>query len=347
MVSPQVEMILQRLGLVPGVAPPKLKPRFPTVAVTLLPDRVGAVRLGSSVSRKKGEDPRPSLVASNETTIPPGALTPSLTRSNFFDSAPVAQAMRAALLEVAPREDRLSLVLPDSVARVSILKFNRMPATRREVVDLIRFRMQKVLPFRIEEAALDYQLLSGTAVAEPEFLVTLAQRTVLFQYERLLSGLNRHAGLLDLESFNLVNLIARSADRAALDQGDWALVNAAPGYLTVLFFRGGVLCFYRCKAMADEERLADRFAASLRREVVSCAGFYREHLAGKALARAYLRASNGEARTLPGLMQEELGCPVQPVDASKAVTLPPGSDPEDPRWQALAPAIGAALGRRP
>ena len=35
-----------------------------------------------------------------------------------------------------------------------------MPATRQEVLELIRFRMQKVLPFRLEEAALDFQLLS-------------------------------------------------------------------------------------------------------------------------------------------------------------------------------------------
>ena len=338
MLSPQLEMILQKIGLVPGVAPPRLKPHLPSVAVTVLPGRLGVVYLSASA--------RPTVLAYKEMPLPPGAVTPSLTRANLADPDPVEQALRGALLEVAPKEDRVCLVLPDSMARVSILRFNRMPANRREVLDLIRFRMQKVLPFRIEEAALDYQLLNDLGSAEPDFLVTLAQRTVLFQYERLLTRMGRQPGLVDLESFSLVNLLARTEDAATLDRGDWALVNAGPGYLTVLFFRGGSLCFYRSKAVADEERSPDRFQPALRRELASCAAFYREHLSGTALSRAVLRASNGESAFLPGLVQEELACPVAHLDPGKAVTLPRGADPVDPKWQALAPVLGAALGRR-
>ncbi|HEU5182388.1 MAG TPA: hypothetical protein VFW45_16500 [Candidatus Polarisedimenticolia bacterium] len=347
MALPQIEVILQKIGMAPGVAPPRLKPRFPAVAVCVVPGKVGAIRLGGPAARRKGEPARVSVAAHAEAALPPGAVAPSLARGNLMETAPVQQAIREVLLQVAPREDRVSLVLPDSVARVSILKFNRMPATRREVVELIRFRMQKVLPFRIEEAALDYQLLSDAGSGEPDFLVTLAQRPVLFQYERLLTGLDRQAGLVDLESFNLVNLVARFPEKASLDQGDWAMVNAAPGYLTVLFFRQGALCFYRCKAMSDEERAADSHGAAVRRELASCAAYYREHLAGKALASAYVKSSNGEGKILPGLVREELGCEVRIVDPGKVVTLPAGSDPEDSRWQTLAAAIGAAMGRRP
>ncbi|HEV8376381.1 MAG TPA: hypothetical protein VGR38_09165 [Candidatus Polarisedimenticolia bacterium] len=347
MMNGQFETILQKIGLVQGVGPARLKPRHPAVAVTVLPGRVAAVRLGPPLAGRKGKDRRPVVTAYQEALLPAGMVVPSLTRANFSEVAPVEEAIRTVLHGVAPREDRVCLVLPDSVARVSILRFNRMPATRREVVDLIRFRMQKVLPFRVEEAALDYQLLSQPDTLEPEFLVTLAQRTVLFQYERLLTGTGRLPGLVDLESFNLVNLLAR-AHRGEPESADWALVNAASGYLTVLFFRQGSLCFYRSKAVADEERSAgDRLVAALRRELASCAAFYREHLSGTMLAHAVLRASNGESRVLPGLVQEELGCPVQALDAGLAVALPAGSDGAEPRWQGLAPALGAALGRRP
>src|SRR5262245_42779113 len=135
----------------PGVAPAKLKPRLPQVAVIVLPGRLGVVRLSSPASRKRMGNFRPAVIAYREIPLPPAAVSPSLTRANLADAAPVEQAMRAALQEVAPREDRVCLVLPDSMARVSILRFNRMPENRREVLDLIRFRMQKVLPFRIEE----------------------------------------------------------------------------------------------------------------------------------------------------------------------------------------------------
>jgi type IV pilus assembly protein PilM len=342
---PQFETILQKVGLMPGVGPTRLKPRVPQVAVGLLPGRLGVVRLSSPASRRRVGNFRPAVIAYREVPLPDGLLAPSLTRANFTDAGPVEQALQAALQEVAPREERVCMVLPDSMARVSILRFNRMPGSRREMFDLIRFRMQKVLPFKIEEAALDFQLLSEPAAAEPDFLVTLAQRTTLFQYERLLTGMGRLPGLVELETFSLVNLVARTPEREQLDRGDWALVNAAPGYLTVLFFRSGSLCFYRSKAVAEEERAPEKFHAALRRELASCAAFYREHLAGASLERTLLRSVNGESRFLPGLVQEEFACPVAVVDPGKAVTLPPGSDPAEPKWQLLAPALGAALGR--
>ena len=347
MLPGQIENILQKIGLMPGVGPARLKPRVPQVAAIVLPGRVGVVRLSAPASRKRTGNFRPALVAYREVPLPSGAVAPSLTRPNLTEAGPVEKAMEAALQEVAPKEERVCLVLPDSMARVSILKFNRMPGNRREVVDLIRFRMQKVLPFRIEEAALDFQLLSDQAAAEPDFLVTLAQRTVLFQYERLLTGMGRLPGLVDLETFSLVNLLARTPESAQLDKGDWALVNSAPGYLTVLFFRSGSLRFYRSKAVADEERAPERFLPALRRELASCAAFYREHLAGSSLERAVLRSVNGESAFLPGMVQEELACPVTQLDPGKAVTLPPGSNASDQKWQALAPALGAALGRFP
>ena len=165
-----------------------------------------------------------------------------------------------------------------------------MPATRKEVLDLVRFRMQKVLPFRLEEAALDFQLLSDGAAEEAEFLVALIQRPVLFQYERIFHAREMVPGLVDLDSFNLANLLARGGGIGGADAGDRTLVNAAEGYLTVLFFREGRLNFYRCKQLSDEERgFPERLHAVIRRELASCAAFYREHLSGAGMTLAAVR----------------------------------------------------------
>ncbi|MCI0655626.1 MAG: hypothetical protein L0170_00965, partial [Acidobacteria bacterium] len=131
MLAPQLEMILQKIGLMPGVGPARLKPRLPQVAVIVLPDRVGVVRLSGPAARGGS---RPWVLAYKEAPIPPGVVMPSLTHANFVDSGPVDQALRAAFLEAAPKEERICLVVPDSMARVSILRFNRMPSNRREVL---------------------------------------------------------------------------------------------------------------------------------------------------------------------------------------------------------------------
>jgi type IV pilus assembly protein PilM len=344
---PPLEQILEKIGLAPGPRPPRLKPRLPLVAVQVAPGRISAVRLSPPPFRRKGADPRHSVAAHREAELPPGVLIPTLTRPQLPDPAPLAAAAEAVLGDVAGKESRISVVLPDTTARVSLLKFGRMPATRQEVLDLIRFRMQKVLPFRLEEAALDFQLLSNGAAEEPEFLVALMQRPVLFQYERLFGARERVPGLVDLDSFNLSNLLARGGGIGSADAGDRALVNAAEGYLTVLFFREGRLNFYRCKQLSDEERaLPERLHAAIRREMASCAAYYREHLSGAGMAAAAVRIVEGDPGMILGAAREEMGCPVEIVDPSRAVVLPPGADASDARWQRLAPAIGAALGRR-
>jgi len=344
---PPLEKILEKIGLAPGPRPPRLKPRLPLAAVQVAPGRISAVRLSPPPFRRKGGDPRMVVAAHREAALPPGVLIATLTRPHLPDPAPLAAAAESVLGEVAPRESRISVVLPDTTARVSILKFGRMPATRQEVLDLIRFRMQKVLPFRLEEAAIDFQLLSNGTTEEPEFLAALIQRPVLFQYERLFGARDRVPGLVDLDSFNLANLLSRGGGIGASDAGDRALVNAAEGYLTVLFFRDGRLNFYRCKQLSDEERaLPERLHAAIRRELASCAAYYREHLSGAGMAYAAARIVEGDPGAILGAVQEEMGCPAQILDPSRAVTLPPGADASDARWQRLAPAIGAALGRR-
>jgi hypothetical protein len=343
---PNLPELMQRMGLAPGPRPLRMKPRLPLVAVQISPGRVAAVRVRPPASLRKGADARPVVAAHREIVLPPGAEIPSLTHPQVFDTGPLEQAVETLLREVAPRETRISLILPDSTARVSLLKFGRMPATRQEVLDLIRFRMQKVLPFRMEEAALDFQLLSN-GNEEPEFLVTLIQRPVLFQYERMFQRRETIPGLVALDSFHLANLLARSGGIGGAEAGDRAVLNAAEGYLTVLFFREGRLNFFRSKQLSDEERaLPERLHAGIRRELASCSAYYREHLSGPGLACAALRVVEGDPDAILKISQEEMGCPVQILDPSRAVVLPAGAGASEGLWQRLAPALGAVAGRR-
>jgi type IV pilus assembly protein PilM len=345
---PPMEEILQKLGLAPGPRPPRLKPRLPLTAVQVSPGRVCGVRLAPPPSRKKGADTRMVVAVHKEVPLPPGTPVPSLAHPQVPDISPLEGAVETLLKEMESKDLQISVVLPDNIARVSVLKFGRMPATRQEVLDLIRFRMQKVLPFRVEEAALDFQLLDNGGSEEPEFLVALVQRPLLFQYERLFSNRDLVPGLVDLDSFNLANLLARGGGIGEGEEGDRALVNAAEGYLTVVFFRGGRLNFFRSKQLSDEERtLPQRLHAGIRREMASCAAYYREHLSGAGMSAVAVRTVEGDPDVILGIAQEEMGCPAQVLDLSRAVVLPPGAAASEGIWQRLAPAVGAALGRRP
>ncbi|MEK7730273.1 MAG: hypothetical protein AAB363_00285, partial [Planctomycetota bacterium] len=144
----QFSDLFDRIGADP------LPPRYPLVAVELAPDRVTAVRLAAD--RKSG---RLRLEAVQTRPVPDGAIEVSLTKPNILDPKAVAAAVTEALHRLGPKDHRVSVLLPDDVARVALLGFATLPKTRRELADLVRFRMAKSLPFKPEEAVMDLMVL--------------------------------------------------------------------------------------------------------------------------------------------------------------------------------------------
>src|SRR5262249_34915658 len=97
-----------------------------------------------------------------------------------------------------------SLVIPDIFARVSIMPFEEMPRRRQDALDLIRYKTKKSVPFKVEEASLDFQVLqkgpSGLSV-----LAVLLPRPVIADFEAVFTSFGVHAGLVELSTFSLVN----------------------------------------------------------------------------------------------------------------------------------------------
>ena len=61
--------------------------------------------------------------------LPPGALVPSLTAANTHDRTAVVGAL-GRVLELIGRPRRIGLVVPDVVAKVSLVRFEQVPPKR-------------------------------------------------------------------------------------------------------------------------------------------------------------------------------------------------------------------------
>ena len=131
-------------------------PRYPGVAVEIAPDRVTAVHVTTD---RKSKALTIRAVESQE--LPEGAIEPSITRPNLLAPEPIRAALHAILSRIGAGEQRISVLIPDHVARVALLSFASLPRTRRELTEIVRFRMAKSLPFKPEEAALDVAILPG------------------------------------------------------------------------------------------------------------------------------------------------------------------------------------------
>jgi Tfp pilus assembly PilM family ATPase len=80
--------------------------------------------------------------------LPPGAIVASLTSSNIHNRAAVVAALRSALDGAGVRPRRVALVIPDAAGKVSLLRFDTVPARREDLDQLVRWQIRKASPKR-------------------------------------------------------------------------------------------------------------------------------------------------------------------------------------------------------
>jgi type IV pilus assembly protein PilM len=335
-------------GLFEGGLEEGRPPRYPDTAVEIGEDRIVGVRLGTDRKSKQRR-----LKAIETRDLPEGAIEASLTRPNILAPEPVTQAIESILGRLAPGEHRISVILPDSVARVAVLPFATLPRTRRELAGLVRFRMAKSLPFKSDEAVMDLNVLSGAAGAGPgpvgaAVLAIFMQRAVVEQYEALFTALGYAPGLVTLSTFELFNLFRLHLRARRLPDRDGLLLNVAPRSLSLLIVRDEDLIFYRCKAQAQTAEGDVDTLADLRREIYTSLAFYQEKLLGRGIGRCFLRACGPvPAQVVRDGVAAEIGCEVEILDPLQIVPPAEGTAVSALEATRAAAAAGAAAGRRP
>lgn len=318
-----------------------LPPSYPPAAVEIAPDRITGVRIA-----RERRGARPSVRAAVVQALPPGAMDLSLVRPNVIDAGAVGAALDQVLRAVAPGEHKVSLLLPDPVARVSLLNFQSLPSTRRELVEMIRFRMGKALPFKAEDAAMDLMPV-GTAKGAPSAGAVLAvfmHRPILDQYEGLLTARGYWPGLVGLSTLELYNLF-RGTLQAGVADRDVMLLNLTRHALTLLIVSRGQIIFYRCKPHPGGAAAESSFAG-VKREIYTSLAFYQEKLLGRGIGKVWVRAAGvGEAEAIEAA-GTEAGCPVEVLRLGNAVQVGDVTRLDDAGAAEAAPAAGAAAGRR-
>jgi type IV pilus assembly protein PilM len=266
-----------------------------------------------------------------------GVVTPALNAPNIHDERAVVAAIEAALQQVG-RTRRIALVLPDSIAKVSLLRFEKVPPKAQDLEQLIRWQIRKAAPFRIEDAQLTWQ--PGTALpgGGREYLVTLARRDIIHAYEHACTAAGVHAGVVDITSFNQINAVLATGDVP----GDWLLVNVAADYATIAVVRGDDVISFRNRTAGNEGDLADL--------VHQTAMYHEDRLGGGTFSRVVLAGVSvlgmSEAERLRGQLEERIGMRVDPIDFRPAAELRDRIATAAELVDMLAPAVGMLLRER-
>lgn len=297
----------------------------PDAAVEIAPSRVSAAVLSSRGGA-------PAIQSFAVDMLPSQAMTASLTSQNILDRASVVASLRTVFDRLERRPARVALIIPDVAAKVSVVRFDRIPARRDDLDQLVRWQMRKAAPFPIEEAAVSYTGGSRTSDGGGEFVVVLARRDVIAEYEDVCAAAGAHAGLVDIATFCVVNL-ALTAPRVRT--GDWLLVHMRPEYTSIGIVRAGDLIFFRNRPEGDQESLTD--------VVHQTAMYYQDRLSGEGFRGVLLGGSGRVPDAVEAArrdLEERLGARVDPIDAASAVTLPDMAGTAASLRDGLAPLAG-------
>ena len=270
--------------------------------------------------------------------LPAGLVLPGLAALNVADVPALSQAVARALSQLGgAKPARVSLILPDTVAKVSLLKLEQVPARTSDLREIVRWQVRKTAPFPVEQAVLSISDGARGAEGGREFVVALSREDVIHQYEQACTMAGVHAGLVDLSTFGVINSIL--SNRSA-PSGDWLLVHVTDTYLTLAVMRDGALLFFRNRG-EEEGTLADL--------IHQTAMYYEDRLHGAGFARVLIAGAArlpGGADSVRRGLEERLRISVEAVDPREAAALTDRISASAELLDVLAPLVGVLLRER-
>jgi type IV pilus assembly protein PilM len=269
--------------------------------------------------------------------LPAGAVTPSLTATNISDRDAVGRAVTAACQSLGLKPKRIALVIPDVAAKVSLVKFEQTPSRREDLNQLIRWQVKKSTPFPVDDACLTYTPGARGANGS-EFVVVIARREIVREYETVCEQIGIEAGLIDISTFAVINLFLSSNLGTA---GDWLVVHMRPEYTSIAILRRDDLLFFRNRAEGDVEALED--------VVHQTAMYYQDRLEGRGFSRILLGGIGrlqGEVDLARRNLEARMGTVVEPIDPTRGAMLTDRIHATPELMATLSPLVGMLLRTR-
>jgi type IV pilus assembly protein PilM len=269
---------------------------FPSEADALRPRLACEITSAGVVAGRPGDAPQE--IVSGFAPLRPGVLNAGLKPPNFSDRAAVANALRQALNEVSVKESQITVVIPDAAVRVLLLDFDTLPPKLAEALPILRFRLRKLVPFEVEDAAVSYQVMPGKP-GMVRVIVAVSPAAVLAEYEAAVREAGYEPGAV-LPS-TLAALAAISTDEPSL------VVNRNGSSVTTAITRQNELLLHRTLELTEKELLPEEnsyhAAEELQQSVSVAVAYFEDTL--ESPPRQLLSCGLGGPEELIRLLGEE------------------------------------------
>lgn len=264
-----------------------ISPRFPSAAAGVESGNASVVQLERR--RRNGFGMKRAATI----TLPDGLVRPGFDERNIADANELADAL-AELVSSAglARQHKWSVALPEASARAVIITLENAPASRGELEDILRWKMERSFGHPLGELRAAREKISTDAQGRARYLVLGIHASVLDEYESVFAALGWRVGLILPRHVGEVRWLTNDGARA----GDGLLVSShAEGFTAVLVRNShplivrSVICdaedrddelyrlllFYRDRVASPEDS-AETY--SLERLLVVGDGFDKDHV---------------------------------------------------------------------
>lgn len=201
--------------------------------------------------------------AVNWAPLPEGCLAVSPLEDNVKEPRMFEAAVRAIAGDGGGKRRRpAALLLPDFCARVTVLDFDTFPADAAEQLQLVRFRVKRVVPFDIENAVVAcYPQARAGGGKKTDVVVAVINREVISHYEAPFRAAGYQCGEVNVSSLSALAL-----------RGDEGLEGASPAVvakmsgevMSLSLLEGAALRLLRCVQLHEgsEREAADVLATT-------------------------------------------------------------------------------------
>jgi type IV pilus assembly protein PilM len=313
-------------------------PEPPGLGIDLRAEEMSLVRLSD---KRRPPEIDLSVVA----PLPPGLLRFHMLEPNILDEEGFAKALSSALLRAGlGGGKRVGLSIPDPLARIAVMELPDPPRSSAELVEFLKFRMKKSLPFDVENARVAFERIPGEA---PTFLTGVMHEAVVSQYEEVFTRIGLHVGMVLPASVSLLQVLRPLARRELAPGADYFFVNAEREYFSVALVRhGDIPSLIRTLGLRAEDGTGRLYGEEdLLQEIIPTAIYYREKLSGGELARVYYRSLRPDLVRLREILEEQFEAPSEPFNLAKAIPLGGDVRLDGEAADAVAAAAGAARGK--
>lgn len=209
-----------------------------------------------------------ALASSAMTQLPAGILTPSFDEPNIQSPEELIDVIRATAEAAGlARKKRWSVALPDITARSLVLTLESKPEGRRELNEVLNWKIERVVAMQASELRVARQRISPVAGQE-RYLVTVAREEVIAQYEAVFASAGWKAGLMLPRHLGEAQWLMW--DDAP---GDKMLISANRSGFTSLVARNGEPVLVRTHICEPDARADELHRFAL---------YYRDRVAGSA-----------------------------------------------------------------